>query len=77
MIFKWVRDPRYNPEITSGPEALNFLPVEVTSNLPTAEPEQEQSAVSGSIKIVLANEHSMEISGGFDSDAVVRLSQRR
>ncbi len=35
MIFKWVRDSRYNSDIEGGPEVLNFLPVELTTNLPT------------------------------------------
>lgn len=73
MIFKWVRDPRYNSEIAGGPEALNFLPVEVTSNLPAVEPVLECSEGPGLIKISLANGLCMEISGSFVSDAVVRL----
>ena len=75
MIFKWVRDPRYNSEIEDGPEVLNFLPVEVTSNLPTVEPEQECSEASGTIKISLANGHQLEINGTFDADAIVRLAR--
>jgi len=73
MIFKWVRDPRYNSEVEGGPEALNFLPVEVTPNLPTVEPEQECFEAPGTIKISLVNGHQLEISGAFDSDIVVRL----
>jgi transposase len=73
MIFKWVRDPRYNPEIAVEPEAFNFLPVEVTSNLPTVEPEQECSEAPGAIKILLITGHQLEISGTFDTDTIVRL----
>ncbi len=80
MIFKWVRDPRYNSDIEGGPEVLNFLPVEVTSNLPTpdlaaVEPEQECSEASVTIKISLVNGHHLEISGTFDTDTIIRLAR--
>ena len=55
------------------PEALSFLPVEVSSNLPTVEQVQKRPDVPDSIKIVLANGHYLEVSGTFDSDVVVRL----
>jgi len=73
MIFKWVRDPRYGSTIDNEPEAVNFLPVEVTPKLPTTEPVLECSEVPGLIKISLANGPLMEISGTFDSVAVSRL----
>ena len=73
LIFKWVRDPRYCSDVDMEPEALSFLPVEVSSNLPTVEQVQKRPDVPGSIKIVLANGHYLEISGTFDSDVVVRL----
>ena len=73
LIFKWIRDPRYCSGDDNAPKALSFLPVEVAPRLPTVEPAQEHSVEPSSIKIVLANGHSMEISGDFDSDAVVRL----
>ena len=75
LIFKWVRDPRYCKDVDTEPEAVSFLPVKVTSNLPTAEPVPEFTEVPGLIKISLANGHLMEISGTFDSDAVVRLAR--
>ena len=75
MIFKWVRDSRYNFDIEGGPEALNFLPVEVTSNLPTVESVQECTEGPGLITISLANGHHLEISGNFDTDAIVRLAR--
>lgn len=73
MIFKWVRDPRYNSEVEGAPEALNFLPVEVTPSLPAVEPEQQCSEAQSTIKILLVTGHRLEISGAFDSDTVVRL----
>jgi len=75
MIFKWVRDLRYNPDIEGGPEALNFFPVEVTSNLPTVEPEQECSEAPDTVKIFLVNGHHLEISGTFDTDTIVQLAR--
>ena len=75
MIFKWVRDPRYGSAIDNAPEAINFLPVEVTPNLPTVEPVPECSEGPGMIKISLANGHLMEISGNFDADDVARLAR--
>jgi len=75
LIFKWVRDPRYCCGVDSEPKVSNFLPVEVTPNLLTVEPVRECAEGSGLIKISLANGHHMEISGKFDSDAVVRLAR--
>lgn len=73
LIFKWIRDPRYGSSFDNEPEALSFLPVEVAPPSTTVEPMQEHSVEPGSIKIVLANGHHLEISGAFDTDAVVRL----
>jgi transposase len=73
LIFKWIRDPRYTSSVDNEPEALNFLPVEVTQNSLPAERAQEAVDMPGSLKIVLANGHHLEISGTFDTDAVVRL----
>lgn len=75
MIFKWIRDPRYNSDTDNEPEGLSFLPVELPQNSLPAGPEREHSAGSGSIKVVLANGHHLELSGGFDTDAVIRLAR--
>lgn len=75
LIFKWVRDPRYCTDVDSDPEALSFLPVEVSQNSLPVEMEQQCSDVPGLIKILLANGHLMEISGTFDADSVVRLAR--
>ena len=75
LIFKWVRDPRYCTDVDIEPEALSFLPVEVAPRLPTTEPAREHFVEPGSIKIVLVNGHHLEISGNFDSAAVVRLAR--
>ena len=73
LIFKWIRDPRYGSSFDNEPEASSFLPVEVPENSLPAEPAQKLSAAPSSIKIVLVNGHHLEISGTFDTDAVVRL----
>lgn len=75
LIFKWVRDARYNSGSADGPEVMSFLPVEVAPRLPTAEPAQEHSVERGSIKIILTNGHHLEIRGAFDTEAVVRLAR--
>jgi len=75
MIFKWIRDPRYNCVSDNEPEALSFLPVEVPQNSFPAERAHEPSAMPGSLKIVLANGHHLELTGAFDTDAVVRLAR--
>ncbi len=80
LIFKWVRDPRYGSVVENEPEMTNFLPIEVTPNLPTPvlaaiEPEQKRPDVPGSIKISLVSGHCIKINGTFDTEAVVRLAR--
>ena len=75
LIFKWIRDPKYCTSVNNEPEALSFLPVEVTQNSFPVEPVQEHSAGPSSIKIVLANGHHLEISGTFVTDTIVRLAR--
>lgn len=75
LIFKWVRDPRYCSTEGNEPEALNFLPVEVTANLPTVEAARECPDAPSLIKISLVNGHHLEISGNFDADTVARLAR--
>jgi len=75
MIFKWVRDPRYCSTVDHEPETMIFLPVEVQQNNLPVESEQKRPDVPGSIKIVLANGHHLEISGTFDFDIVVGLAR--
>lgn len=63
LVFKWLRDPRYQlPEV----DGARFLPVEVV-------PEQVPQATDGRIEIVLSNGHRVSISGAFDPDAIARL----
>ena len=75
LIFKWIRDSRYDSGAENQPEVANFLPIEVIPDLPTVEPEHKRPDVPGLIKIVLVNGHHLEISGAFDTDTVVRLAR--
>jgi len=75
LIFKWVRDPRYCSDVDNETDSLSFLPVEVSQNNLPIETVRDCSEVRGVIKISLANGLHMEISGNFDSDAVVRLAR--
>ncbi len=73
MVFKWLRDPRF---MQAEDELRSFLPVEV---LPDASPGAAMSdgdAVASDcrIEITLSNGLSLCVSGGFDPDAVSRLS---
>ena len=73
LIFKWIREPRYNSDSDAEPETLSFLPVEVPQNNLPAEPEREHLSGTATIKVVLGNGHHLELAGAFDTDAVVRL----
>lgn len=73
MIFKWVRDPKYNSGGESEPERVHFLPVDVKQNGLPVEAVPECSDSLGLIKISLANGHHLEVSSKFDCDAVVSL----
>lgn len=73
LIFKWLRDPRFAPDPAAEPSAAmepHFLPVEIIAeaNAPVAPP-----AAANHIEIDLAGGHRMQISGGYDPEALVRL----
>ena len=83
LVFKWLRDPRFNPP---PEEDLNgsFLPVEVVASLPVIDPPAidtqviETSAIrSGAlgsmVEIVLPTGHRINVSGAYDLDALCRL----
>ncbi len=71
LVFKWLRDPRF----IVGSDDPVFLPVEVSIDAPSIDPEPACPEVPSKIGISLANGHCLEISGGFDPDAVVRLAR--
>ncbi len=83
LIFKWLRDPRFNRPAEDGP-AGPFLPVEVIGSqavinspvidTPIIETPVIGSGASGSmVEIVLPSGHRINVSGAYDPDALCRL----
>jgi transposase len=73
LVFKWLRDPRYQPADAVEP---CFLPVEIVASPPPAAIEPaviEPEAPDARIEIVLSNGYRLSVSGGFDPDLVSRL----
>ena len=73
LVFKWLRDPRFNPPPVEDPAAL-FLPVEVVVapaiiDQPIPEPEVSKAK----IEIVLPTGHRISVSGAYDPDALCHL----
>ncbi len=88
LVFKWLRDPRFNRPAEDGP-AGPFLPVEVIGSQaiinspvigapvidpPVIETPVIESGASGSkVEIVLPTGHRINVSGAYDPDALCRL----
>jgi transposase len=88
LVFKWLRDPRFNPPPEDGLNG-SFLPVEVVSappvidlpvieapviNTPVIETPVIKPGASGSqVEIVLPTGHRINVSGAYDPDALCRL----
>jgi transposase len=75
LVFKWVRDPRYQPAATDAPPPC-FLPVEVVAERVSAHTEYPALAAvkyEARVEFQLANGHRLSVSGGFDPDATCRL----
>ena len=73
LIFKWLRDERYAPDVDAVPEEDEpvFLPVEVegsTSLVPVL-----ATAPAGRIEIELSSGHRIMAEGSFDADMLARL----
>jgi transposase len=75
LIFTWLRDPRYAPEASAGPDAAHFLPVEIVD-----QPMHDNSGTAagpepsaGTIEIDTAGGHRLRISGAYDPEALARL----
>ena len=75
LIFKWLRDPRFNPPLIEDP-AASFLPVEVVAapappllDPPVIEPKVSETK----IEISLSNGHHIRVIGAYDPDALCRL----
>jgi len=74
LIFNWLRDARYAPEVGAYQEAV-FLPVEIARHGLTDEPMAPDavSPVGGLVQIELAGGHRVVAEGEFDPDALGRL----
>ena len=78
LIFKWLKDPRFAPDVIDVSAEPVFLPVEIGSDveesvdpMPTAiEP---LLVSSGRIEIELAGGHKISAEAGFDPDVLARL----
>ena len=79
LLFKWLRDPAYEPDVTGGDQGL-FLPVEVSDGPPlmlarVALPRSDQddqlnSTPAGRVEITTPSGFRVTIDGNFDSEAV-------
>ncbi len=73
LIFKWLRDPRFNPPLIEDPTA-SFLAVEVVAEPPIIDPPViEPKAAEAKIEILLSNGHHISVSGAYDPDALCHL----
>ena len=74
MVFKWLRDPRYAPEVSPA-DAPTFLPVEIVDQHRNTilSPVPGSAPSAGNIEIELAGGHRMRISGEYDPEALARL----
>ena len=83
LIFKWLRDPRFN-RLEEEDAAASFLAVEVVAERPVLGPPIIDTPVvdapaigsgaSGSqIEIVFPTGHRINVSGAYDPDALCRL----
>lgn len=72
LIFKWLRDPKYQPgpDTMSEPSGSRFLPVEIVAEAKAPVP---APVADSHIEIELAGGHRMRISGGYDPEALARL----
>ena len=83
LVFKWLRDPRFNPPAEDGSTGP-FLPVEVivsqavikspVLDVPVVEVPIIGSEAAGlKVEIVLPTGHRINVSGAYDPDALCRL----
>ena len=73
LIFKWLRDPRFNPPLIEDCTA-SFLPVEVVGVPPIIDPPVIEPKVSEpKIEISLSNGHHIRVIGAYDPEALCRL----
>ena len=85
LVFKWLRDPRFNPPPQDGLNG-SFLPVEVVAALPIIDPPVIDvpvietpvisSGASGSqVEIVLPTGHRITVSGTYDRSIRCAIGQ--
>ena len=83
LVFKWLRDPRFNPPPEDGLNA-SFLPVEVVAAPPVIDrpiidapiietPVISSGALASQVGIVLPTGHRINVNGAYDPDALCRL----
>ncbi len=73
LIFKWLRDPRFNPTLIEDC-AVSFLPVEVVAAPAVIDPPViEPKGLAAKIEISLPSGHHITVSGAYDPDALCRL----
>lgn len=77
LIFKWLKDPRFQPDDLEIEETA-FLPVEISTEFlptePQSMPERDSYSRSGPrIEIVTVDGHRLTVEGDFDGDALARL----
>jgi transposase len=83
LIFKWLRDPRFN-RLVEEDTVASFLPVEVVAEPPVLDPPVihtpvvdtpviEVGATGSQIEIVSPTGHRISVSGVYDPEALCRL----
>jgi transposase len=83
LIFKWLRDPRFNPLAVEDPTP-SFLPVEVVAERLILHPPVNDTSVvdtpvievgasESKIEIVSPTGHRISVSGAYDPEALCRL----
>ncbi|WP_120631587.1 transposase [Ruegeria sp. EL01] len=80
LIFKWLKDSRFAPDVIDVAAEPVFLPVELGSEMPgefdltpaTIEP-TPAATPSGRIEIELSGGHKISAEAGFDPEVLARL----
>ena len=76
MVFKWLRDPRYAPDVEAcAADVAEFLPVEIVDRpqYEGLEAAPNLTADPGTIEIDVAGGHRLRIVGAYDPEALARL----
>ncbi len=80
VVFKWLRDPRYSPEVASALDGSAagdtfFLPIEIVDRThdDNAALAIDPAPAVSIIEIDIAGGHHLRISGSYDPEALARL----